>query len=115
VLTADDTLGPDADQAAQERAALTLLRCYPYLAEDAIRDGKRPPVSAQVREAPAEHRAARRDAPDLPRAREGRDDARWQWRTAFSDGLWAWVPDDTASGPAAGRWRTSSGTATAGR
>jgi len=72
VLTADDTLGPDADQAAQETASLTLLRgVYPYLAEDAARDGKRPRVSAQVRAARAEQRAARRDAPDLPQAGEG--------------------------------------------
>lgn len=100
VLTAGDVL----DTAAQEveSAARGMLRAvYPYLPEDVAADGKRPQASAQVRSARAEQRAARPDISDTHWAQQRDRDVRRQWRHAFGDGVWAWVPDDTATGPAA--------------
>ncbi|MFJ3946333.1 hypothetical protein [Streptomyces griseoaurantiacus] len=104
VLTAGDALdttSPESAQAAESAARVMLRAVYPYLPEDVATDGKRPQASAQVRAARAEQRAARPDIADTHWAQQRERDVRWQWRRAFGDGIWAWVPDDTATGPAA--------------
>ncbi|MFE9250950.1 hypothetical protein [Streptomyces sp. NPDC007088] len=104
VLTAGDVLGASVSESVQEAesAARVMLRTvYPYLPEDVAADGKRPQASAQVRSARADQRAARPDISDTYWAPQREGDVRRQWRHAFSDGVWAWVPDDTATGPAA--------------
>ncbi|MFI1648309.1 hypothetical protein ACH4XT_15405 [Streptomyces avidinii] len=105
VLTAGDVLDaavPETADAVAESAALGMLRTvYPYLPEDVAADGKRPQASAPVRSARAEQRAARPDISDSHWAQQRERDARRQWRNAFGEGVWAWVPDDTATGPAA--------------
>ncbi|MGW6202067.1 hypothetical protein ACWF9B_00200 [Streptomyces sp. NPDC055089] len=100
VLTAGDVLGTAAPEAAEAAAHVMLRTVYPYLPEDVAADGKRPQASAQVRSARADQRAARPDTPDTHWAQQRERDARRQWRHAFGDGVWAWVPDDTATGPA---------------
>ncbi|MFB7454026.1 hypothetical protein [Streptomyces sp. NPDC056194] len=101
VLTAGDVLdiaAPEAARAAAESATRVMLRTvYPHLPEDVATDGRRPQASAQVRAA----RAARPDISDTHWAQQRERDVRRQWRHAFGEGVWAWVPDDTASGPAA--------------
>lgn len=104
VLTAGDVLdtaAPETAQAAEAAARGMLRTVYPYLPEDVARDGKRPQASAQVRTARAEQRAARPDISDTHWAQQRERDVRWQWRRAFGEGVWAWVPGDTAAGPAA--------------
>ncbi|MFJ5635047.1 hypothetical protein ACIQF5_20720 [Streptomyces goshikiensis] len=105
VLTAGDVLDtttPETARAVAESAARAMLRTvYPYLPDGVAADGKRPQASAQVRAARAEQRVARPDVSDTHWAQQRERDARRQWRHAFSDGVWTWVPDDTATGPAA--------------
>lgn len=112
VLTAGDVLltaGPETAQEAESAARVMLRSVYPYLPEDVAADGKRPQASAQVRAARAEQRAARPDISDTHWAPQRERDARRQWRHAFNDGVWAWVPDDTATGPAAAQLQDLAG------
>ncbi|MEV7595799.1 hypothetical protein AB0O91_00230 [Kitasatospora sp. NPDC089797] len=82
-------------------AALTLLRtAYPYLPEHAADDGPSPEPSAVVRAARALERSARNAEEQLHWSDTRRDDSRSRWTSAFTDGLWTWVPDDTGDGPA---------------
>jgi hypothetical protein len=112
VLTAGDVLdtaAPETAQAAESAARVMLRTVYPYLPDDVAADGKRPQASAQVRSARADQRAARPDISDTHWAQQRERDARWQWRQAFGDGVWAWVPDDTATGPAAAQLQDLAG------
>ncbi|MFJ9448616.1 hypothetical protein ACIRRH_43515 [Kitasatospora sp. NPDC101235] len=82
-------------------AALDLLRTvYPYLAEDAATDQPATEPSAAARAARAVERSARGSEEQLHWSEKRRDDSLWQWRDAFREGRWTWVPDDTDDGPA---------------
>ncbi|MFF3730938.1 hypothetical protein ACFYXM_11595 [Streptomyces sp. NPDC002476] len=112
VLTAGDVLdttAPETAQAAESAARVMLRTVYPYLPEDVAADGKRPQASAQVRAARADQRAARPDIADTHWAQQRERDARQQRRNAFGEGIWAWVPDDTATGPAAAQLQDLAG------
>ncbi|MFB8236312.1 hypothetical protein ACFC58_07130 [Kitasatospora purpeofusca] len=82
-------------------AALALLRtAYPYLPLDATADGPAPEPTAAVRTARAAERAARGNQEQLHWSDKRREESRWDWIAAFTDGTWTWVPDDTSDGPA---------------
>ncbi|MEV7775903.1 hypothetical protein [Kitasatospora sp. NPDC086791] len=82
-------------------AARALLRiAYPYLVLDAAADGLAAEPTAAVRAARAAERAVRGNQEQLHWSDKRREESRWDWISAFTDGAWTWVPDDTDNGPA---------------
>ncbi|MFJ5926471.1 hypothetical protein ACIQF6_28100 [Kitasatospora sp. NPDC092948] len=77
------------------QAALALLRtAYPYLPLDAASDGSTAEPTAAVRAARAAERAARGNREQLHWSDKRREESRWDWIRAFTEGAWTWVPDD---------------------